>query len=260
MPSKVPSNIPQTIPELNSADQSNEIRCPVCEGSRLLFLYTSYDYNRETTKVPFKIYGCDTCGTGITVPQLRGAQLSLVYPKVYYNLNSYRNRDFKTSVMYKHQLEKVKLVKQVLSRGKLFDVGCGVGSFVLAAQENGYEAKGIEMSKDAVEFGKAIFFVDIFQGDILTYPLKVEVYDVVTLWHVFEHLPNPNEVLMKISSILKQGGLLVIAVPNFASIQARLFRSWWYHLDVPRHLYHYSAESLAKIVSCHGFLVDEIEH
>jgi SAM-dependent methyltransferase len=257
----IPENIPAfKDPHVNNLAEKDNVICPVCTASRISLLFESSDRNRRTTKKKFAVYSCNVCHTGITAPQLSGEELSSAYPKIYYNLDAFRDLDIKTSRFYSFQYEKIEKIKKVAEGGTLLDVGCGVGSFVLISKEYGYEAEGIEMSHEAVEFGRSNFHVLLNEGDILSYPLKDNNYDIVTMWHVLEHLPNPNDVLRKIHPKLKSNGILAIAVPNFSSIQAKIFRSRWYHLDVPRHLFHYSLQGLVELLSKTGFTVEVVDH
>jgi predicted SAM-dependent methyltransferase len=85
-------------------------------------------------------------------------------------------------------------------------------------------------------------------------------FDVVTFWHVFEHLSSPHQALQKVSRVLKPDGLLVIAVPDIAGLQARLFKRNWFHLDVPRHLFHFSLDTLSALLQQHGFAITTVNH
>ena len=111
----------------------------------------------------------------------------------------------------------------------------------------------IEVSHEAVEFGRREGARTLMEGDFLVSPFAEESFDVVTLWHVLEHLPRPVETLKKIRGLLTPSGLLVIALPNFNSIQARVFRGRWYHLEVPRHLYHFTPGVLRNLLEKEGF-------
>ncbi|HXX64134.1 MAG TPA: class I SAM-dependent methyltransferase, partial [Bacteroidota bacterium] len=97
-------------------------------------------------------------------------------------------------------------------------------------------------------------------GDILDISFGERKFDIVTLWNVLEHLPHPVESIQKVRSLLKEGGILIAAVPNFHSFQSRVFRDRWYHLEVPRHLYHFDPDSLAKLLSNQGFSILGLSH
>jgi SAM-dependent methyltransferase len=158
------------------------------------------------------------------------------------------------------QKDKMALVRRHCPGGSLLDVGCGVGHFVREAALAGYDASGIELSQEAIAFGRKTWGLPIKQGDLLEVNFPKKSFDVITLWQVLEHLAHPNESLEEIHKLLRDSGILVIAVPNLSSVQARLFRGRWYHLDVPRHLFHYDPGSLRKLLANHGFKVLSEHH
>jgi len=183
----------------------------------------------------------------------------LFYPEEYYPAvppsPSYYRRHIE-----RYQKEKVKKLRTVIPRGKILDVGCGVGYFVKQALLAGYDAYGIELSRAAVTFGRQHLNLNLFLGNFLTFPFPEGDYDAVTLWHTFEHLPEPRLVLRRIHELLKSGGFVLIALPNISSLQAKLFKLHWYHLDVPRHLFHFSPASLTNLLQRSGFNVLRIDH
>jgi SAM-dependent methyltransferase len=150
------------------------------------------------------------------------------------------------------------LFKRFVSSGTLLDLGCGSGMFLKTAREQGFSVHGIEMSKDAARVGREQWKLDIEQGNLYELPLGQNAYDVITLWHVFEHLHDPETASRLIYRATKPGGILVIAVPNWQSWQAHLFRDHWFHLDVPRHLFHYTPVSLSKLLGTAGFAVVDV--
>jgi SAM-dependent methyltransferase len=95
--------------------------------------------------------------------------------------------------------------------------------------------------------------IRLTEGDLLHTHFPDSSFEIVTLWHVMEHLPHPVETLKRIRALLKPGGILVTAVPNFDSVQAQVFRSRWYHLEVPRHLYHFTPTTLRRLLDAEGF-------
>lgn len=129
------------------------------------------------------------------------------------------------------------------SSGTLLDIGSGTGDFLKLAKENGWEAKGVEPNAAARNLAKQknleVFeTIDVLSG---------QTYDVITLWHVLEHLPNLELATQKIALLLKPGGTLVVAVPNFNSYDAKYYKRYWAAYDTPRHLWHFSKTSMAKI-------------
>lgn len=136
---------------------------------------------------------------------------------------------------------------------RLLDAGAGKGRFVLAARAAGYEASGIEPSPRAP--APHVEPVGIEEADVAPGSL-----DVVTLWHVAEHLDDPAAALHRIATWLAPGGTLVIGVPNLASFQARIGGPRWYHLDVPRHRVHFTAAGVHALLARTGFSVRRTHH
>lgn len=130
-------------------------------------------------------------------------------------------------------------------KGKILDFGAGTGDFLIAAKSRGWEVHGVEPEKKAraraVEKGLNL------QADLSG--LKFETFDVISLWHVLEHIPVPGDKIAELEKLLKPGGLLIIAVPNYKSYDAEYYKEYWAAYDVPRHLWHFSRTSFDKIFS-----------
>lgn len=129
--------------------------------------------------------------------------------------------------------------------GSLLDIGCGTGEFLKLAKNHKWEVKGIEPNEKARNLGfqKGIDIKEnIEQCEGL-------VFDVVTLWHVLEHLPNLENTIQKIEAFVKPGGVLIIAVPNFKSFDAKYYKNYWAAYDAPRHLWHFSKNSMPALFS-----------
>jgi SAM-dependent methyltransferase len=147
---------------------------------------------------------------------------------------------------------KIKLLRPYISKGEaILDIGAGTGSFVLAARRSGYNAFGVEPNEGARQIaaqkGAAMY------GSLDA--IETNRYSVITLWHVLEHLPNLEEQISRIISRLDEGGTLVLALPNYRSWDAGYFKEYWAAYDVPRHLWHFSRDSIAKIFDPLGFQV-----
>lgn len=147
----------------------------------------------------------------------------------------------------KHKLNLVS--RKCGNAGTLMDIGAGTGDFVKYAQENGWEAYGVEPNDGARERahqkGVAVYSSITLQ--------KEAIYDAITLWHVLEHLPDLESEIQAISNTLKPGGWLIIAVPNYKSLDARYYKSEWAAYDVPRHLWHFSRASIQALFEPKGY-------
>jgi 2-polyprenyl-3-methyl-5-hydroxy-6-metoxy-1,4-benzoquinol methylase len=223
----------------------------------LTFAFPAKDRNRAVDAREFSIMRCPECGIGHTIPKLSAADLSRYYTHEYYSLDS--NLELEAATRPYNQA-RIKAMRRFVERGKLLDIGAGTGMFLKAAQESGFDAEGLEISEDAAAFGRCQWNLNIRQGNLLETHFPDNHYDAVTLSHVFEHLHEPRRVAVQLHAMLKPGGVLVIAVPNFASMQAQVFRSRWFHLDVPRHVFHYSPQALTRLIETVGFRVVETNY
>jgi SAM-dependent methyltransferase len=138
------------------------------------------------------------------------------------------------------------------SGGTLLDLGCSSGGFLASIKSPSWRLYGIEMSHEMAARAEAKTGAEVFVGDILDAPYPPERFDAITCFHVFEHLYQPREVLEKVSEWLKPGGIFYAFMPNIDSAGARIFKSYWYALELPRHLYHFSPASLRYLATSVG--------
>ena len=146
---------------------------------------------------------------------------------------------------------KLKLINSFQTESKnILDVGCGTGDFLLKCKNNGWDVTGVEPNKNANDLATSKLFESttskIHQN---LFDLKHEKFDVITLWHVLEHVPNLEDYILKLKSLLKPDGILIIAVPNFKSYDAYYYKEFWAAFDVPRHLWHFSKKSIELLFS-----------
>ncbi|SEP92233.1 class I SAM-dependent methyltransferase [Flavobacterium urocaniciphilum] len=130
-------------------------------------------------------------------------------------------------------------------KGKLLDIGSGTGDFLVEAKHQGWDILGFEPNKDAknLAVNKGVTFTeDIFN-------LPENSFDVVTMWHVLEHVPNLEEYIANLKCIIKPTGTIIIAVPNYKSYDAKYYNRFWAAYDVPRHLWHFSKTSIKRLFS-----------
>ena len=245
----------------SSTDRSSKphhgLVCSLCGRESLLALYTASDKKFGTTQENFRIEFCPFCKVGETVPRPERGKLSDFYPEGYYP-TQHVSCFTSNVVLQRFQHEKIRAIQRFRRSGRLLDIGCGIGLFIKFAAAHGYQTQGIEWSEIAAREGRRAWNLDIIRGDFLETSLPESQFDIVTCWHVLEHLLQPREAIVKAHQLLSREGLLVIAVPNFNSYQARVFRRHWYHLDVPRHLFHFTPEGLSDLVKGAGFRVEAI--
>jgi SAM-dependent methyltransferase len=152
--------------------------------------------------------------------------------------------------------------------GAILDVGCSSGSFLEALKGGPWKGYGIEISPSAAERARARTGAEVFVGDLFDAPFGQESFDAVTSFDVLEHLHRPREAMEKIWEWLKPDGVYYVFLPNVLCWEARLFHSYWYGLELPRHLFHFSPQSLRQLMRSVGFSeellvtppVNHIEH
>jgi SAM-dependent methyltransferase len=147
---------------------------------------------------------------------------------------------------------RVDTIAKYRSGGRLLDLGCSSGGFLKAMKSPRWELYGIEISEDVASRAGCETGAKMFVGDICDAPYVPASFDVIVCFHVFEHLYEPQAVLKKVSEWLKPGGIFYVMLPNIDSAGARVFRSYWYALELPRHLYHFSPKSLSRMTRSVG--------
>lgn len=230
--------------------------CPLCSSSYSSFLFDSSNIHGRhivNDKESFKIYECNKCKNIF----IKGVAVDTDYYKKYYTSDYYHQVAPKSFLNYLLSLltrfsmkQKEHLIlKNVGKRAEidLLDIGSGDGTF-LSKLGNKFIKYGVEISKEGYNVGKKKGLI-IFHGDFLNYNFKSLKFDVITMWHVFEHIEKPQKLLKKVSKLLKRGGLFIIAVPNSKSLGFKIGKKFWFHLDSPRHLFLPNKKSLTSALS-----------
>jgi SAM-dependent methyltransferase len=207
---------------------------------------------------PIRLGRCETCGLRWLLDPPIGSELAGLYASGFYEPAPARGGAL---VRELHRLNNAIRLRELdgMEPGRLLDVGCGKGRFLAAASAAGWEVLGIEFAPASAEAARAAYGVEVVVGDFPELPLEGS-FDAVTMWHVLEHLSDPSAALARAADLLRPGGRIVVSVPNIDSLQARLGGERWFHLDVPRHLFHFSPRSLSALVERVGLRVARIGH
>jgi len=138
---------------------------------------------------------------------------------------------------------KLKLINAQSQKGKLLDIGAGTGDFLVVAKNDGWQTTGIEPSAKAkgIAINKGVTFAENLAA------LESNSFDVITMWHVLEHVPNLDEYIVELKRLIKPSGTIIIAVPNFKSFDANFYGRHWAAYDVPRHIWHFSKTAIEKL-------------
>ncbi len=237
-------------------DSAPETLCPLCGGAASAT--PAKGLSKESPE--FLIRRCSGCGHGWTDPPVQAGELGRWYPPAYYGKENVRfNWLFEAMVRVFHR-RRARLIARQSSPGPVMDVGCGRGLVAGALKGMGYEAHGVELSEEAAWHARQRMGVQVHIGDFLKTRLPSGHFEVVIFWHSLEHLPDPEAALRHAWTLLKPRGLLVVAVPNSDSLQARIFGTDWFHLDVPRHYFHFGLGSLKLLLQKTGFRPRSVNH
>lgn len=223
--------------------------CPVCSGNEFEVILSGKDF--FLTGDPFNIDCCLTCGLKFTNPIPKIDLLPKYYESDNYISHSQSKNGLQNRIYYHVKnfaiRSKIRMIKKYKSRGSLIDIGCGTGDFLREIQKRSFLTMGVEPNLKARTTAKEM--------NKLTVVDKIEKvpggakFDVITLWHVLEHIYDLKTKLFQIKKMLKEDGILIIAVPNSSSFDAKYYKKFWAAYDLPRHLYHFektSMESIAK--------------
>ena len=218
---------------------------------------TVIDYS--VSKETFDLYYDQDLDLLITSPQPSPENLGR-----YYESNDYiSHTDSKRSLFEKayHFVKGIALKNKLnlinncsSSKGNLLDIGAGTGDFLLTAKQNGWETIGVEPSEKAkgIAIGKGIKFSDSTQD------LESHSFDVITMWHVLEHIPNLEIQIKELKRLVKPNGTIIIAVPNFKSYDANYYGKFWAAFDVPIHFWHFSKKAIQLLFQKENIKLEKV--
>ena len=152
--------------------------------------------------------------------------------------------------------DKVKLINSYQPlKGKILDIGAGTGDFLLECKNQNWDILGIEPNDKAkgIALGKGVKFGDTIEK------LESNSFDVITMWHVLEHVPDVEHQVAELKRLLKPSGTIIIAVPNFKSYDAKYYKEFWAAYDVPRHLWHFSKTAIEKLFDKQNMNLEDIK-
>jgi SAM-dependent methyltransferase len=252
------------------------VRCNLCGGddTRLYFEQNDRRY-RETPRDTFTLVRCESCGLIYLNPRPTTESILLFYPAKFYDgldepheMRAPQRRRWRRLLdvrALRGRLalrEKVQIVARChRQQGNLLDVGPGRGGFLRAMKDLGWSVTGVDISTDMCEHIRKRHGITCIASDFATLSYPANSIDVVTFWASFEHQRDPASALDLCRSILTPGGSVVILVPNARSIEERLLKCVDPNpIDVPRHLYHFSEETLRLMLRRKGFAVTAVRH
>jgi 2-polyprenyl-3-methyl-5-hydroxy-6-metoxy-1,4-benzoquinol methylase len=228
------------------------MNCPVCNHSNVKIAIESQDFS--LTQTPFSILHCIHCSFRFTSPVPNQDEIGQ-----YYKFNDYiSHTDTKEGwmnqlyhfVRTKTLADKTNWVQSLFTghKGHILDIGAGTGAFAHAMQEKAWKVTGLE--PDAVTRDKAFEIHQLhLQSTAAIFDLPENEFEVITMWHVLEHVHALKPYLKQCFKSLKDNGRLIIAVPNYTSFDSRYYKKYWAAYDLPRHLYHFSPKSMTILLN-----------
>ena len=238
---------------------NNIEKCAVCHEQEFDTFLEVKDY--MITQEQFMIVECKSCGFHFTNPIPEENQIGEYYKSEEYISHSSTKKgviNFLYNVVRNHTLkQKIKWIKNTTDGRKLLDIGSGTGHFLKTANEKGFSGYGIEPDDDARNFAHKEHHVRSCAQEEL-YNMETKSVDVITMWHVLEHVYHLEKDIQEIHRILSSSGKLFVAVPNMGSYDAKYYGKFWAAYDVPRHLYHFQKTDISKLFSNNGFALEKV--
>ena len=242
------------LPNLQRMDRVIVTSCPACKGSDLVPFMQVVDH--RVSRESFDLSQCANCGLVITQHQPLESNIGRYYETGDYISHSEHGTGFMDTVYYtvrKHMLRtKASWIRRLAKGNTLIDIGAGTGAFAGYMQKLGWKVHGFEPNDRAREIAWKSYGLNIEKiSAMFEFPQRSA--DVVTMWHVLEHVHDPEKYLRGIHMMLNDQGILFLAMPNHMSLDARFYKAEWAAWDVPRHLWHFDAKATQLIAERMGF-------
>ncbi|MEO5683056.1 MAG: class I SAM-dependent methyltransferase [Chitinophagaceae bacterium] len=236
--------------------------CPVCSTVNISKQLSAEDYT--VSHQQFEIWQCAVCSIRFT----QGAPDAASVADFYQSENYISHTDTEKGIINKlyHFVRrttlrrKLRLIEQTtgIQKGNLLDIGAGTGAFAATMQQAGWTVNGLEPDAGTRQRAADLYALHL-QDTAALFALPAAGFDAITMWHVLEHVHELHSYIAQIKLLLKQNGRALIAVPNYTSKDADVYRQYWAAYDVPRHLYHFSPASIKNLLQQHGLQLLDIK-
>jgi 2-polyprenyl-3-methyl-5-hydroxy-6-metoxy-1,4-benzoquinol methylase len=240
---------------------SRRIPCLLCGSRKTSLVYKSANVHMAGFREVFaeRVEKCETCGFVFTNPRLPARALEKYYTKNYRleglpipkSVEQFLSEEYR-EIWFSKQRD-LNVVLGAKSHGRLLDIGCASGTLLWLARQKGFDVEGVEVSKGSAEFANDILGIDVFCGQLEDAHFANAHFDVVTMFHALEHVPEPRKVLREIRRILSDDGVFIAVVPNFASWSARKQKANWKWLQPENHYSHFTPETISALAEREGF-------
>lgn len=240
-------------------DDMEWVACANCGSRNAESLYQLSDSLYNSPGV-FTSCRCLNCGLIYLSPRPTVTSIGNYYPSDYANFKPPIDSE-RFAVMRWMRQRKLSKRRGMIenygqkTNGDLLDVGCATGLFLYEMAQAGWRAVGVEPSTYAAELAQTTYNLDVFNGFFLDAPFEPQSFDAITFWDVLEHTFSPLEEVEFAGRLLRPGGLLALSVPNWNSVERKIFGQYWSGFDPPRHLYVFTDEILSSILNKAGFSI-----
>lgn len=235
--------------------------CPVCGSDHIQFELTVKDYTVSQNLFP--VWHCHSCTARFTQDVPDKNTIGTYYQSDNYISHSNTKKGLVNNLYHRvrkrtlHSKRKTIIKHTNISKGNLLDIGCGTGAFLYTMKQACWSVTGLEPDPTARQTANELYNIQPLESQKL-FELTPHSYDAVTLWHVLEHVHELHIYLKKITELLTPKGRIFIAVPNYTSYDAKVYKQYWAAYDVPRHLYHFSPESVKQLITTHNLKIKTI--
>jgi 2-polyprenyl-3-methyl-5-hydroxy-6-metoxy-1,4-benzoquinol methylase len=230
-------------------------KCPLCRSADFSKWMNAKDYT--VSEEQFGICHCNHCNLRFTNPVPSQEEMGPYYKSEEYVSHTNTSKGIIHGLYQRVRKITLKRKRSLVLRvtgksvGSLLDIGSGVGAFLAAMKVAGWDSLGLEPDETARAVARSDFRVDSRPIHEL-FGLPEGAYDAVTMWHVLEHVHELDRYMEQLRALVKEGGKILIAVPNHESWDARYYQQEWAAYDVPRHLYHFCPKSMEELLKRHS--------
>lgn len=236
--------------------------CPICLSHNISKDFQAKD-NTVTNDI-FWVWKCENCSAKFTQDVAGEEGIGRYYQSDNYVSHSDTKKGLINSLYHNVRsftlgIKRKLIIKETSkTNGSLLDVGCGTGAFINAMKIAGWSVTGLEPDSTAAQKAESLYGIKPKSPTAL-FDFSGELFDAITMWHVLEHVHRLDDYILQFKKILKPGGVLVIAVPNHTSYDAAFYKENWAAYDVPRHLYHFSPQSMACLMERHQLKIKKVK-
>ena len=235
--------------------------CPNCGKKNISFVLSAKDYTVSDEQ--FEIWECKNCTQRFTQNIPDKEEIGKYYESENYISHSDTSKGLINNLYHKVRkrtlLQKKNLVEKTTGKkeGSILDIGAGTGAFLHTMKMSNWKITGLEPDETARKKALELYDLDLKKTEEFVC-LPAESFDAITMWHVLEHVHDLHKYIKQLKLLLKTVGRIFIAVPNYTSYDAQHYKEFWAAYDVPRHLYHFSPESMETLIESHQMKVEKM--